>query len=1370
MFLHINKVDRTPLASENTRVASQTPTRCQKTKPPKKVFVKDNTNIKRLTLNRLNIKTTYINVSRLWHILEEGLEDTSLSLIFKIVKVQRLSIIRFDLFVDKKLDASVITDCLNKKNNSISPWSIHVRKNLKEVPTHTFSHNVINHKLFNICTWNINGIKSKLEQIKIWNESKYLDIMAFQETRIHPDWNSCGNFNGYKYFGTPSNASRNYCHGTCLFIKNKLAKLTSIIKIINHEQIWLEINVSPPLLVGSVYIPNDSKAKSWELIDEICQNYKHHRIIILGDFNDDPARKVYPTFSDYLNNYSMGSFSGSNLTYFHSGSYVSSIDHILVSPDIGLCNHKSYVDRSDISDHSPVISSFENLFEFKRASQKKIVQSTAMNISKRVIVDKWSDIDNNSFKKIFNVVSNSKTKLVSKAWEDFQSGVENIFTERITSENTEDKVKKKKELKKEKNWFNDACKIAVKERTSKFKKLINCSPNISEHTRNKLLNDWTDSRKKCSKIISDARKVAWDNLINNINDQSFIGSKAFWNSMNKLGLSKFAKNNASGVPIYKYPFKEGSDLAFGDEALKVWENHFMSLMSKRREHNTEYLNQCEIEYDDVNPKTFDKIQCLSSTINSKITTDEIEVAITHMKNNKASGEDNWTYEIYKSIWNSNSGKKSITKLFNDVFKSGIIPESWKTSVIVPIPKTGDLKDPNNWRGIALIDCGCKILTKIITNRIYSELENINFFISEQIGFREKQEAIQHSVTLVEFINGRMNQDLETFVAFVDIRKAYDSVHHGALMHKLAKAGIHGRSLKFFKSLYKDSKCKILIDGNLTDSIDYQCGVRQGCVSSPMLFDIFVNDMLDEMKDYNLGVEIEFYDVMNRKLFDLVQKGKEQDWIGVQNTNPKRVTSCFTGLLFADDLCLVANNQETLQKQLNFLSSWSDKYGLTFGISKCGVLRFPGPVPQNINFKLQNQIIPNLREYRYLGTIIDDKLSFESELNQRIKALTLSLNILRSVVNIRSLNLKSIINLIKAKCLPAALWGCEVWTRTEQQLYKLQSVFNDFLKKHILRINNNRITGTIVLRELQFKNFYTYARRRQARAIFKWLHLKNQALQHSWIRSILTYLIKGRLYRWSTGLLRWFKTYIKVDLKDKTLKIEDIQESIHDRYLNKIKKHKQKSTEHYISSDYNGKYFRIKIKDFLSSKNVSGVKELIKLRCNYFYSSKNIRRSPKRSGFILNEFLEDGSFVNTCIFCYSITDTLYHYLFECSAFNDIRKNFLTKFVNSLLGNQKKFWFSPMRSNNEKIKFLLGGNIDSLSLPHKLNKMDQERYEYVLQYLLSLRKRRWEIIGDYDGSIKEYYNSRAPLETTYPNGQCLYDKTVRSCWCTEVVEEE
>merc|ERR1711982_172865 len=210
---------------------------CQKTKPPKKVFVKDNTNIKSLT------------------------------------------IIRFDLFVDKKLDASVITDCLNKKNNSISPWSIHVGKNLKEVPTHTFSHNVINHKLFNICTWNINGIKSKLEQIKIWNESKYLDIMAFQETRIHPDWNSCGNFNGYKYFGTPSNASRNYCHGTCLFIKNKLAKLTSIIKIINHEQIWLEINVSPPLLVGSVYIPNDSKAKSWELIDEICQNYKHHRII-----------------------------------------------------------------------------------------------------------------------------------------------------------------------------------------------------------------------------------------------------------------------------------------------------------------------------------------------------------------------------------------------------------------------------------------------------------------------------------------------------------------------------------------------------------------------------------------------------------------------------------------------------------------------------------------------------------------------------------------------------------------------------------------------------------------------------------------------------------------------------------------------------------------------------------------------------------------------------------------------------------------------------------------------------------------------------------------------------------------------------------
>ena len=122
--------------------------------------------------------------------------------------------------------------------------------------------------------------------------------------------------------------------------------------------------------------------------------------------------------------------------------------------------------------------------------------------------------------------------------------------------------------------------------------------------------------------------------------------------------------------------------------------------------------------------------------------------------------------------------------------NGEFPSSWNEASIISIPKKGDdLSDYDNYRGISLINNGIKLISKIVSKRISEYRLKNNFIRSEQFGFRNKEESVGLFIPIREICQRRKNDNKETYLAFLDLKKAYDSIPISNILYKLDALGI-----------------------------------------------------------------------------------------------------------------------------------------------------------------------------------------------------------------------------------------------------------------------------------------------------------------------------------------------------------------------------------------------------------------------------------------------------------------------------------------------------------------------------------------------------------------------------------------------------
>ena len=364
-----------------------------------------------------------------------------------------------------------------------------------------------------------------------------------------------------------------------------------------------------------------------------------------------------------------------------------------------------------------------------------------------------------------------------------------------------------------KPWYDKECAHKKKETLAYLGKMgkINNRKQPNKYQRAKC--SFLEKKLEYQKLIKDKRKAynkrMKEKLIENCKD-----SKSFWGTIKQLNTKKIKLPN---IPITE------------------WFHHYNNLL------NPNNLNQEELNYDTNDEPT--TVQTVSDDyLDLEISEGEVNKAIDKLKKNKAPGEDEVTAELL--LLSKDRIFLYLCKIFNKMFELGVFPITWGIAIVVPLYKKGDRDICDNYRGISLLSVTSKIYTSIINNRLYNWAESNNKINEEQAGFRRNYSTVDHIFTLHTIASNCLygNKRSKLYAAFIDFRKAFDTVNRDKLWKILEKIGVSTKMITTLKAIYFHVKAIIRQGHERTDEINCPKGVRQGCLLSPLLFSLLVAEI------------------------------------------------------------------------------------------------------------------------------------------------------------------------------------------------------------------------------------------------------------------------------------------------------------------------------------------------------------------------------------------------------------------------------------------------------------------------------------------------------------------------------------------------
>ncbi len=180
-------------------------------------------------------------------------------------------------------------------------------------------------------------------------------------------------------------------------------------------------------------------------------------------------------------------------------------------------------------------------------------------------------------------------------------------------------------------------------------------------------------------------------------------------------------------------------------------------------------------------------------------------------------------------------------MFNYILTDSVYPNQWAERLIRPVFKSGNKTDANNYRRITLLPSVAKILYTMINNLLVFFTDSWGNGDIHNGGFKKGSYTADNLVILNSMIQRQKALNRPLFIAFIDFRKAFDSINH-SLFYELLKPVYHGKIINLLKSLYSKTKGKIKVRNMLLDFLHDTQGVNQGGVSSPFLVRVFLIDL------------------------------------------------------------------------------------------------------------------------------------------------------------------------------------------------------------------------------------------------------------------------------------------------------------------------------------------------------------------------------------------------------------------------------------------------------------------------------------------------------------------------------------------------
>lgn len=279
-------------------------------------------------------------------------------------------------------------------------------------------------------------------------------------------------------------------------------------------------------------------------------------------------------------------------------------------------------------------------------------------------------------------------------------------------------------------------------------------------------------------------------------------------------------------------------------------------------------------------------------------------------------------------------------IFNICISSSTFPERWKLTRVVPVPKGSGGTEASDYRPVAVLSSPAKVFEAAVHSSLYDQVKA--HLSSAQHGFCPGRGTTGNLLHLMSTLVPAVDAGLQVDVAYLDFRKAFDTVDNDVLLSKLAGKGCTPHTLRFFASYLRDRRQFVDCGGCLSEPYYTRSGVSQGSNLGPFLFILMIDDLPAVVQE----------------------------------------SSC---LLFADDLKLFRVMKDTtdhnvLQEDLDRVVKWSHDNRLYFNVSKCSVMSFTrARSPHHHCYKLEGETLERVMEVRDLGVYFAADLKFRSHI-------------------------------------------------------------------------------------------------------------------------------------------------------------------------------------------------------------------------------------------------------------------------------------------------------------------------------------------------------------------------------------------------------
>lgn len=707
----------------------------------------------------------------------------------------------------------------------------------------------------NIVQWNIRSVYAHLAELKNFINKYDIDIICLQETFLKP--HQTLNIKGYSVERKDRDSGTG--GGILLCIKNsiKYNKIDTDLEAFQCIDLYNNRKSKIRLIHGYI---RPLEAFDYKELEPLLLNTN---TIILGDFNahselwshgkTNSAGKLLESF---LQNKDLTLLNDGQGTYLYHTGKESSPDVTLATSDLYLNSTWKAIKNNMRSDHFPIIISVNahadtDLNTIERYSFKKT---------------NWEKYKEDSSKYINNTLNSDSNQ---QFYDNLVSALTELAKKHCTKTSSRNKQKRVP-------YWDNNCKEAVKKRNKLYKQ-------YRKTKEQETCIEYKKAKAETQKIIRNTQAQYWETYCNSLTDTSKLSD--VW----KRAKSMTGKKASTHIPV----IKQNSSLYITDIEKAEAFGSYISKASSSTHFDKKFLRhraQRQKKWESTIVNDNPALQHL----NTPFQLHELRTALSQCKNNSAPGEDQITYEMLKHL--SNTAMKYILELYNKLWRDNTLPAQWKESIVIPILKSGqESSNINSYRPISLTATMCKLMERLVTNRLIWHLEKNNILTSNQTGFRKYKNSIDQLLRLHDDANKSLITGQYTSAIMLDFTKAFDLLWREGLMYKIRKQGLSGNIYNFINNFLTDRSIKVRIGNTHSQNYKLENGTPQGSVISPLLFILMINDF---------------------------------------PTSNDIKTS-----LYADDSCIWKNGsnikyiQSKLQIHLNKITNWCNKWGFIISPKK-----------------------------------------------------------------------------------------------------------------------------------------------------------------------------------------------------------------------------------------------------------------------------------------------------------------------------------------------------------------------------------------------------------------------------------------------------